>query len=113
MSCPDGNCVRFCKIVSDDSTKADLDDTPEPRTAMNKASAHILVVDDEPKVRLLLRRCFESEGYKVTEAGSSAETMELLGQSTFDLITLDLSLPDGDGLTIAREIRSRLPVPII
>ena len=80
---------------------------------MNKASAHILVVDDEPKVRLLLRRCFESEGYEVTEAGSSAEAMQLLAQSTFDLVTLDLNLPDGDGLTVAREIRARLPVPII
>lgn len=64
-------------------------------------------------MRLLLRRCFESEGYQVTEAGSSAEAMEQLAGSTFDLVTLDLNLPDGDGLTLAREIRARLPVPII
>jgi len=87
---------------------------PNSEPVMNKASAHILVVDDEPKVRLLLRRCFESEGYKVTEAGSSTEATQLLAQSTFDLVTLDLGLPDGDGLTLAREIRARrLPVPII
>jgi len=81
--------------------------------AMKKGPAHILVVDDEPQVRLLLRRCFEGEGYAVTEAGNGAEVMELLSRSTFDLVTLDLNLPDGDGLTIAREIRARSPVPIV
>ncbi|MFO7298349.1 MAG: response regulator transcription factor, partial [Pseudomonadota bacterium] len=80
---------------------------------MNKGPAHILIVDDEPKVRLLLRRCFESEGYKVTEAGGSAEALQLLSQSTFDLVTLDLNLPDGDGLAVAREIRAKLSTPII
>ncbi len=86
---------------------------PEMPEMSNRASAHILVVDDEPKVRLLLRRCFEEEGYRITEAGSSAEAMELLDQSNFDLVTLDLNLPDVDGLTVAREIRARSPVPII
>lgn len=76
-------------------------------------SPHILVVDDEPKVRLLLRRCFEGEGYRVTEAGSSAEVLNELGKSHFDLVTLDLNLPDIDGLTLAREIRARSSVPII
>ena len=80
---------------------------------MNKSSDHILIVDDEPKVRLLLRRCFESEGYKVTEAGSSAEALKALDHATFGLVTLDLNLPDADGFTVAREIRSRSPVPII
>lgn len=84
-----------------------------PEIQMTKGSAHILVVDDEPKVRLLLRRCFESEGYKVTEAGSSAEAIGLLKQESFDLVTLDLNLPDVDGLTLAREIRARSPMPII
>jgi DNA-binding response OmpR family regulator len=84
-----------------------------PEIAMIKAPAHILVVDDEPQVRRLLRRCFEGEGYKVTEAGSSAEVIEHLKRASFDLVTLDLNLPDIDGLTLAREIRSSSPVPII
>ncbi|MCL4768432.1 MAG: response regulator transcription factor [Hyphomicrobiaceae bacterium] len=75
--------------------------------------AHILVVDDEAKVRLLLRRCFEGEGYRVTEAAGSIEVMELLASTRFDLVTLDLNLADGDGLTVAREIRARSPVPIV
>ena len=84
-----------------------------PEAVMKNASAHILVVDDEPQVRLLLRRCFEGEGYRVTEAAGRAEVIELLSRSTFDLVTLDLNLADSDGLTVAREIRERSSVPIV
>jgi DNA-binding response OmpR family regulator len=80
---------------------------------VNESAAHILIVDDDPKVRLLLRRCFEGEGYRVTEAGSGAEAIERLGAAQLDLVTLDLTLPDGDGLTVGREIRARSQVPII
>jgi DNA-binding response OmpR family regulator len=75
--------------------------------------SHILVVEDDPKVRLLLRRCFEGEGFRVSEAGSGREAIERLGGGKFDLVTLDLQLPDGDGFAVGREIRSRSPVPII
>jgi DNA-binding response OmpR family regulator len=77
------------------------------------SGSHILVVDDDAKVRLLLRRCFEGEGYRVSEAGSGAEAVKLLAVGSFNLVTLDLNLPDGDGLTIGREIRARSAVPII
>ncbi len=75
--------------------------------------SHILIVEDDPKVRLLLRRCFESEGFRVTEAGSGAEAIERLTAGTVDLVTLDLQLPDGDGFAVGSEIRSRSAVPII
>jgi DNA-binding response OmpR family regulator len=74
---------------------------------------HILIVEDEAKVRLLLRRCFEAEGYRVTEAGSGAEALERLAAGAFDLVTLDLNLPDGDGFSVGREMRARSAVPII
>ena len=78
------------------------------------ASAHILIVDDDPKVRLLLRRCFEGEGYSVSEASGAGEVDDRMASGPpLDLITLDLTLPDGDGLSIARTIRSRSAVPII
>jgi DNA-binding response OmpR family regulator len=75
--------------------------------------SHILIVEDDAKVRLLLRRCFEGEGFRVSEVGSGAEAMERLAAGTFDLVTLDLQLPDGDGFAVGREIRARSPVPII
>ena len=74
---------------------------------------HILIVEDDAKVRLLLRRCFEGEGFRVSEAGSGAESIERLAAGTFDLVTLDLQLPDGDGFAVGREIRARSAVPII
>ena len=78
-----------------------------------ESASHILIVEDDAKVRLLLRRCFEGEGYRVTEAASGAAAVKLLVGGSFDLVTLDLSLPDGDGLAVGREIRARSEVPII
>ncbi len=76
-------------------------------------NAHILIVDDDQKVRLLLRRCFEGEGFRVTEAARGADVGNALSASDIDLVTLDLSLPDLDGLSVARQIRERSAVPII
>jgi DNA-binding response OmpR family regulator len=64
-------------------------------------------------VRLLLRRCFEGEGFRVSEAGSGAEALERLAGGHFNLVTLDLTLPDGDGFSVGREMRARSGVPII
>lgn len=75
-------------------------------------SPHILVVDDDEKIRRLLRRCFEDEGWRVSEAGSGAE-VKAFDPEKLDLITLDLGLGDTSGLEIARDIRSRSETPII
>jgi DNA-binding response OmpR family regulator len=75
--------------------------------------AHILVVDDDEKVRLLLRRCFEGEGFRVTEAARGAQVAGLIEGGGIDLVTLDLTLPDTDGLSVARLIRERSQVPIV
>jgi DNA-binding response OmpR family regulator len=80
---------------------------------MVKPSPHILIVEDDAKVRLLLRRCFESEGFRISEAGSGAEALDRLAAGVVDLVTLDLNLPDGDGFAVGREIRARSAVPII
>lgn len=76
-------------------------------------TTHILVVDDDPKVRQLLRRCFEPEGYRVSEAKSQAEVMKALQHGDVDLVTLDLHLGGEDGLTIAREIRNTADIAIV
>ncbi|MEM1050330.1 MAG: response regulator [Pseudomonadota bacterium] len=81
--------------------------TVEPR------KTRILVVDDDAKVRTLLRRCFEPEGYLVSEAATGAEAHAELAAENYDLITLDLNLGAEDGLTLAREIRADSDVPII
>lgn len=74
---------------------------------------HILIVDDDAKVRTLLRRCFEQDGYGVSEASSEIETMQYLAAGGIDLITLDLALGAEDGLQIAREVRAMSSIPIV
>jgi len=73
----------------------------------------ILVVDDDQKIRTLLRRLFEGEGWEVLEASSRDEVRSQLAGGRVDLITLDLMLGGEDGLTIARELRQESKVPII
>ncbi len=83
------------------------------RQMVDQKAIHILVVDDDKKVRMLLRRCFEGEGYRVAEAATGADVTPAMQREDFDLVTLDLTLPDMDGLSVARLIRERSRVPII
>lgn len=76
-------------------------------------NAVILVVDDDPKIRTLLRRCFEGEGSEVREAGDKAATLQALAEGQVDLVTLDLDLGPDDGLDVAKAIRQTSSVPII
>ncbi|MCR9139674.1 MAG: response regulator [Alphaproteobacteria bacterium] len=72
-----------------------------------------MVVDDDPKVRLLLRRCLETENYQVLEADCEAAVHRCLDENTVDLITLDLNLGVESGLTIAAGLRANSDIPII
>lgn len=74
---------------------------------------HILVVDDDPAIRDLLRDCFELDGFVVSEAATGAEAEAVLASKPTDLITLDLTLGGENGLEIARTIRSSRNVPIV
>jgi DNA-binding response OmpR family regulator len=76
-------------------------------------NAVILVVDDDPKIRKLLRRCFEGEGRTVHEAGNKAGALAALATYPVDLVTLDLDLGNDDGFDVARAIRISSQVPII
>jgi DNA-binding NtrC family response regulator len=69
-------------------------------------SARILIVDDDPDIRLSLHDRLLGLGYRVFEAASCAQAREVLEKHELDLILLDLQLPDGDGLTILEEVRN-------
>ena len=75
--------------------------------------AVVLVVDDEIRIRDLVRRYLEHEGHQVLTAGSGAEALEIAGHTTIDLIVLDLRLPDITGEQVATEIRKSSDVPIL
>ncbi len=74
---------------------------------------HILVVDDDPNVRLALKQIFESSDFKVSEAGSGVEMRRCIEESKVDLITLDIGLPGTSGIDLAREIRVNGNIPLI
>ena len=77
------------------------------------APVHILVVDDEPEVRRVLRQGLEAEGFAVVEARDKVACVHCLETDPIKLITLDLKLDQQDGLGLAREIRASHNVPII
>jgi DNA-binding response OmpR family regulator len=75
--------------------------------------AVVLVVDDEVRIRDLVRRYLEHEGHQVLTAGSGAEALAIAGRTAVDLIVLDLRLPDITGEEVAAEIRKSSDVPIL
>src|SRR6185437_5675917 len=74
---------------------------------------HILIVDDDPRVRSLLHRYLEEEGFKVSEAGDGGELKRLFDEASFDLVMLDVGMPGEDGISLARYIRQQSQTPII
>ena len=73
----------------------------------------ILVVDDEPKIRELVRLYLEQAGYVVAEAADGPEALERHARIAPDLVVLDLMLPGLDGMEVTREIRRRAETPIL
>lgn len=74
---------------------------------------HILVVDDDTRLRELLRTFLSKNGFRVTVAGQAAEARERLGVLDFDLIVLDVMMPGETGLAFAAELRRTDDVPIL
>ena len=74
---------------------------------------NVLVVDDAPEVRRVLRRALEAEGYSTLEASNEQEALEVFRETQVDLVTLDLKLGHSDGLQLAREIRTIRNVPLV
>jgi two-component system, OmpR family, response regulator len=77
------------------------------------SGAHILVVDDDGHIREVMRFALEKAGHRVTEAPDGTRAYELLERETFDLVVLDIVMPEDDGLTLCRKIRAHGRLPII
>ncbi|HZV22117.1 MAG TPA: response regulator transcription factor [Hyphomicrobiales bacterium] len=83
---------------------------------MSSDKTKILVVDDEPPIRRLLRTSLAVEGFEVLEAGNASEALAALGEKKPEAIILDLGLPDMDGLELIKRIRedgSKLPIVVL
>ena len=74
---------------------------------------HILVVDDDPGYTKLLRVLLEGAGYTITTIESGETALHALDQNEYDLVLLDVVLPDMDGLDLCRRIRATSRVPIL
>jgi two-component system KDP operon response regulator KdpE len=73
----------------------------------------VLVVDDEPPIRRLLRTSLGAQGWRVAEAATAAEALAQFAREQPDVVILDLGLPDRDGLDIVRELRQTSGVPLV
>ena len=74
---------------------------------------HILVVDDESRIRSIIRKYAEFDGHEVTEAGDGMEAVLLCRKNEYDLIIMDIMMPELDGFSACREIRKISQTPII
>ena len=76
--------------------------------------AKILIVDDEPRIRQLIREYLEHDGHDCTEATDGSAALAVLSAQTFDLVVLDIMMPFVDGMTCLREMRTRkIATPVI
>ncbi len=69
----------------------------------------ILIVDDEPMVRVFFDQILSGDGYFVASAGTVRQALRAIADKAFELVLVDLSLPDGDGLDLVRQMRVELP----
>ena len=75
--------------------------------------AEILICDDEAGLRAVIKRYAQFEGHEVTEAGDGIEAVEACKLKAFDIIIMDVMMPEMDGFTAVREIRKTSSVPVI
>jgi two-component system phosphate regulon response regulator OmpR len=81
--------------------------------ALADDAPHLLVVDDDRRIRILLSRFLLAEGYRITTAGTAADARLKLDGLSFDLLILDVMMPGETGFQLARSIREKSTVPIL
>jgi len=80
---------------------------------MNDVPAHLMIVDDDERIRDLLKQFLARNGFLVSAARDADHARRLLSMLEFDLIVLDVMMPGDDGVTLTRELRETLTTPIM
>jgi two-component system OmpR family response regulator len=73
----------------------------------------LLIVDDDPEICQLVSQFLEPHGFQVKTAGDGKAMRHVLAQNPIDLVILDLMLPDEDGLSLCRALRTGSPIPVV
>jgi len=76
-------------------------------------SPHLLVVDDDSRLRNLLREFLSGAGFHITTAHDAADAREMLARIKFDLLVLDVMMPGEDGISLAADLRRHMETPIL
>ncbi len=95
----------FGSVDRELSVVADLPRDPGAKQAAADGKRTVLVVDDEPEIRKLVRRVLEDRGYRVTEAGRGHQALAMLKERPPDLVVLDAMLPEVHGFDIAKRMK--------
>lgn len=85
----------------------------EGRTVPDDTAPHILVIDDDRRIRDLLARYLGARGFRVTTAGDAAEARRCLTGLAFDLLIVDVMMPGETGMELTKSLRQDLDVPIL
>jgi len=80
---------------------------------MTTDDAHLLIVDDDERIRGLLQKFLMRSGFLVSSARDAAHARRILSGLEFDLIVLDVMMPGEDGLSLCRDLRSKIETPIL
>jgi len=97
---PKVNLMASDRDLSDDDLIKDQDAPPK---------AHILIIDDDDKLRQLISRFLMEQGHRVTQAASAEEAREHLKGMIFDCLVVDIMMPGESGLDLVRDLKSRMP----
>jgi two-component system, OmpR family, response regulator len=108
-------CIILClnpRLIQTDTKAGDSGPRRGKKAAMD-TQGHILVVDDDREIRMLVGDYLKKHGYRVSLAADSRQMREILAGSGIDLIVLDLMLPGEDSLSLCRDLRARSDLPVL
>ena len=117
MSCGPAFLEAVCQIPGNDTLDynpvvTDVRQTCDGYDAMDE-SRHILFVDDDKELRVLLSRFLTSNGFRVSVAQDAAAMTQTMSAARIDLVILDIMMPGEDGLSVCRRLRANGTIPII
>lgn len=82
-------------------------------TYLDRADTHVLIIDDDDRIRDLLTRYLIKQGYRASAAGNAEDARLKMGGLKYDLLIIDIMMPGEDGLTLTKSLREHHDVPII